>query len=111
MFFLKLDLFYASNYFFEKGSEDTSEGDYDDGANDDDEDERFFTRVDDMIFLSKQVKAGLSSYNFRWPNGIIPYEIQQGLRMFLLLKLIHFWQINERLLTYKKTWRSLKTTL
>ena len=45
-----------------------------------DEDGTLFTRVDDMIFLSKRVKAGLSSYRFHWPDGIIPFKIQQGFR-------------------------------
>ncbi|CAL8095331.1 unnamed protein product [Orchesella dallaii] len=46
---------------------------------DENEDGEFFTRVDDMIFLSRRVKAGLSSTRFRWFGGMIPYKIQRGL--------------------------------
>jgi hypothetical protein len=40
-------------------------------------------RVDDMIFLMKKTKAGLSGEAYKWPDGIIPYKVQNGFCKFL----------------------------
>jgi len=36
--------------------------------------------VDDMIFLHKSTRAGLLGVKAQWPNGIIPYAFEPGIR-------------------------------
>jgi len=40
----------------------------------------YYMRVDDMIFLMKKTRAGLKGDIYRWPDGVIPYTVQRGLR-------------------------------